>query len=196
MNLFSHRIELIDHLSYDEDELLSYFKTSTFISRYSFDPPEAFLLAPILWNDNWDNLRNYPMINNIVKQIKEYKNTIKWIDLLTQAPGTTTPPHIDGGRQVALNIPVQSEGMCGINIYKRTKNKGKPDAIGSTIFHESEVEKVASINYKLPVIINTAVPHGAFNYSNFKRKILTIGFAPNFNFRRIRELYKNDGLSR
>ena len=76
MNLFSHRIELIDHLSYDEDELLSYFKTSTFISRYSFDPPEAFLLAPILWNDNWDNLRNYPMINNIVKQIKEYKNHI------------------------------------------------------------------------------------------------------------------------
>ena len=197
LSLFSHRIENITGLKYDVEELLSYIDdsgdyTKFWVSRYSFG--DAFLLHPIVWNNNWEQLELYPGLYNIVRQFKDYKATIKYVDFARNAPNTRMPPHIDGGRLCALNIPLTSNTGAGFDVYEDPNYEGVKDAIDSIIFDKKRVQCLASVSYYNPVLINTAVPHGARNPTGTPRIIATIGFGPEYTFRRIRELYKNGGL--
>lgn len=142
-----------------------------------------------------------PAIQYIVNQFKD-PNIIENIKFFKTKAGGEVNAHSDK-RNVAINIPVQTNEDSSTIFYKNVGQYDNPDLSvnGKNITVKAKrynkVERTESFVLYHAVCLNTSIPHGVTNQSDQDRIILSISFKEQYdNFYKIKQLYDEGNLTR
>lgn len=98
-------------------------------------------------------------------------------------------PHIDFGRNCALNVPIANCEKSR-TIFHKDANEYKP-APGNSFIKLSDqidLEEIFSFTLTEPVIFNTSITHSVVTYSNLERTILSWSFNLPYTYSQVCEI--------
>jgi|TARA_R110001592_G_scaffold61672_11_gene188356 hypothetical protein len=135
-----------------------------------------------------DEYQDYIFINKphpLYDILFEYFNCDMYLTYLRNKPRSGNGPvHTDSKREACINIPIEVD-LLNSSFYMarmhykeptvRKPNEDEPVNEGALRF-EWEPEKYLFYNLKKPILFSTKQAHGAYNYSDNERVLLSVTF--------------------
>ena len=142
-----------------------------------------------IWSEKYGKAANLKIwkIDSTLPFVQEFMNTMQqpdWVRHLEyfKVPAQTTlPAHIDNGRYVAMNIPIIGDfESTSLDVYDVSHISDTIDRSGAKGFG-GQAKLISQVYYKVPVLVNTSIPHGTTNNTDQDRVIISVSFNEKVN---------------
>jgi len=159
--------------------------------KYNADDIAAH--APPADSDLWDatygheSLKIYrfpaascPAILDVCRQLNNPLDLLDYIEFFKTGGQLTLPAHIDNGRRVALNIPIQGDFLqTGLDLYQAPTDGV---AVNGAKGFQGKAVHIATVSCSVPYLVDVSVPHGTNNPTNHDRIIISLTFKQKYSF--------------
>jgi len=125
------------------------------------------LLHNKLWHELWYLTKDMCISANINLNFSEFAHTVRFA-FLEVSPGDELIPHTDTNLRSMCSINIPLENDCAIDFYESPKYKDNPK--------KEMYNKIDTLIYTNPIILNTNNWHGVENFTNKSRLVLKVNF--------------------
>jgi len=140
------------------------------------------------WDEKYGKAANLHMwqIDSTVPFVQEFMDTMQnpdWVmhlEYFRTPANSTLPAHIDNGRKVGINIPIIGDfESTSLDVYDVSHLSGT-DIEGAKGFG-GKAKLISQVYYKVPILVNTSIPHGTTNNTDQDRVIISVTFHEKVN---------------
>lgn len=140
------------------------------------------------WSEKYGKAANLQMwqIDSTVPFVQEFMDTmqnpdwVKWLEFFRVPARSTLPAHIDNGRKVGINIPIIGDfESTSLDVYD-VSHLDQIDRNGAKGFG-GQAKLISQVYYKVPILVNTSIPHGTTNNTDQDRVIISVTFYDKVN---------------